>query len=48
MLEALEGLRLVDPVHMRLVSNGCGEFPNGYELTPAGIQLILSALSAKV
>lgn len=35
-VEVLKQVQLVDPYHMRMVSNGHGEFPDGYKLTEMG------------
>lgn len=45
MKELLEKLELINPLHIKLVSNGHGEFPNGYKLTEEGINLILKTIN---
>ena len=41
MKEELEKLELIDPLHLKLVSYGYGEFPDGYKLTEEGIKIIM-------
>ena len=43
--EVLKDLELVNPVHLRMTSNGHGEFPDGYKLTKQGVEHIVNALS---
>lgn len=42
--EILENLELVSPVHLQMIRNGYGQFPNTYQLTEKGINLILEKL----
>ena len=37
----LKGLTLINPIHLFRVSDGHGEFPDGYKLTEKGIQYII-------
>jgi hypothetical protein len=43
--KVLQGLRLVNPLHLQMTSNGHGEFPDGYKLTEKGIQYIIEQLN---
>ena len=43
--KVLQGLSLVNPVHLQMTSNGHGEFPDGYKLTDEGIQYIIEQLN---
>jgi len=43
--KVLQGLSLVNPVHLEMTSNGHGEFPDGYKLTEKGIQYIIEQLN---
>jgi hypothetical protein len=43
--KVLQGLSLVNPVHLQMTSNGHGEFPDGYKLTEKGIQYIIEQLN---
>lgn len=43
--KVLQGLYLVNPVHLEMTSNGYGEFPNGYKLTEKGVQYIIEELN---
>ena len=45
--EILKGLELVNPVHLRMVSNGHGEFPDGYKLTEQGVKYIIEQINKK-
>jgi hypothetical protein len=45
--DILKGLELVNPVHLRMVSNGHGEFPDGYKLTEQGVKYILEKIGNK-
>lgn len=40
----LKNLELVNPFHIKMVSNGHGEFPDSYKLTEKGISLIKETL----
>ena len=42
--KVLKNLSLVNPLHLRMTSNGHGEFPDGYKLTEKGIQYIIEQL----
>ena len=42
--EILSKMTLVNPKHLRMTSNGHGEFPDGYMLTEDGIKYILKKL----
>lgn len=44
MTHSLNAIQLVDPVDLELVSDGYGQYPNGYKLTEKGIRKIMSAL----
>jgi hypothetical protein len=43
--KVLKDLTLVNPAHLRMTSNGHGEFPDGYKLTEKGIQYIIEELN---
>jgi hypothetical protein len=43
--KVLNGLSLVNPLHLRMTDNGHGEFPDGYKLTEKGIQYIIEQLN---
>jgi len=43
--KVLQGLSLVNPLHLQMTSNGHGEFPDGYKLTEKGIQYIIEQLN---
>jgi hypothetical protein len=43
--QILKELELVNPVHLRMVSNGHGEFPDGYKLTEQGVKYILEKIN---
>jgi hypothetical protein len=43
--KVLQGLSLVNPVHLEMTDNGHGEFPDGYKLTEKGIQYIIEQLN---
>lgn len=43
--KVLKGLSLVNPIHLFRVSDGHGEFPDGYKLTEKGIQYIIEQLN---
>jgi hypothetical protein len=45
--KVLQGLSLVNPLHLQMTSNGHGEFPDGYKLTEKGIQYIIDQLNLK-
>lgn len=47
-MSSLEEIKLVAPVHLRMVSDGHGEFPDGYKLTPAGIEKLSNELLGDV
>jgi hypothetical protein len=42
--KTLINLKLVDPLHLQMTSNGHGEFPDGYKLTDKGVQYIIDKL----
>ena len=44
MEEKLKNLELINPSDIKLISNGHGEFPDGYKLTEKGINKILKIL----
>ena len=44
MFEQLKDVELVNPLHLKLVSDGRGEFPDGYKLTPSGVTHIRAVL----
>ena len=46
-VEVLKQVQLVDPYHMRMVSNGHGEFPDGYKLTQKGVDYIIEQFKRK-
>jgi len=48
MKELLENLRLYNPYHLKLVSDGNGEFPDGYKLTEEGINEILKLINSEI
>jgi hypothetical protein len=43
--KVLQGLSLINPLHLRMTDNGHGEFPDGYKLTEKGIQYIIEELN---
>ena len=43
--KVLQGLSLINPLHLEMTSNGHGEFPDGYKLTEKGIQYIIEQLN---
>jgi hypothetical protein len=43
--KVLQGLSLINPLHLRMTDNGHGEFPDGYKLTEKGIQYIIEKLN---
>jgi hypothetical protein len=43
--KVLQGLSLINPLHLRMTDNGHGEFPDGYKLTEKGIQFIIEQLN---
>jgi hypothetical protein len=43
--KVLQGLSLINPLHLQMTSNGHGEFPDGYKLTEKGIQYIIEQLN---
>ena len=43
--KVLTNLRLVNPAHLQMTSNGHGEFPDGFKLTEKGIQYIIEQLN---
>jgi hypothetical protein len=43
--KVLKGLSLINPIHLFRVSDGHGEFPDGYKLTEKGIQYIIEQLN---
>jgi hypothetical protein len=43
--QILKELELVNPAHLRMVSNGHGEFPDGYKLTEQGVKYILEKIN---
>lgn len=45
MKELLEKIELINPLHIRLTSNGYGEYPDSYKLTEEGINLILKTVN---
>jgi hypothetical protein len=44
MEEKLKNLELISPSDLKLISDGYGEFPDGYKLTEKGINKILEIL----
>lgn len=40
----LKNIMLINPLHIELVSDGFGEFPNGYKLTEEGANFIKNTL----
>ena len=44
MKEKLKSIELINPLHLELVDNGFGEFPDSYKLTEQGIKHILEIL----
>ena len=45
--DILTKLSLVNPAHLTMVSDGCGEFPDGYKLTEKGINYIIEQIKKK-
>jgi hypothetical protein len=43
--KVLQGLSLINPLHLQMTDNGHGEFPDGYKLTEKGIQYIIEQLN---
>ena len=43
--EALQNIQLINPVHLKMSSDGYGEFPDGYKLTEKGINYIIESLN---
>lgn len=43
--KVLKGLSLLNPLHLQMISNGHGEFPDGYKLTEKGVHYILEQLN---
>jgi hypothetical protein len=43
--KVLQGLSLINPLHLQMTDNGHGEFPDGYKLTEKGIQYIIEELN---
>lgn len=43
-MEALKKTRLINPYHIAMVSDGRGEFPDGYELTEIGAERLTEEL----
>jgi len=43
--KVLQGLSLINPLHLKMTSSGHGEFPDGYKLTDKGIQYIIEQLN---
>ena len=43
--KVLSDLTLVNPSHLKMTSDGYGEFPDGYKLTEKGIQYIIEQLN---
>jgi hypothetical protein len=43
-MKALSQVTLVDPYHMTMVSNGYGEFPDGFKLTEIGSERLTEKL----
>lgn len=39
-MDDLKDIILVNPLHLKMVSSGYGEFPDSYKLTEKGIKLI--------
>lgn len=38
-MENLKGIKLINPIHIELVTSGNGEFPDSYKLTKEGVKL---------
>ena len=45
--EVLTNLSLVNPHHLKMISDGYGEFPDGYKLTEKGIQYVMEQIKKK-
>jgi cystathionine beta-lyase family protein involved in aluminum resistance len=45
--ESLSCITLVDPSHLIMTSDGCGEFPDSYKLTEKGINHIIEQFKKK-
>jgi hypothetical protein len=43
--KVLQGLSLINPLHLQMTDNGHGEFPDGYKLTEKGVQYIIEQLN---
>ena len=44
----LKNLELINPLHIEMISNGYGEFPDGYKLTEKGISLIKEVMLSNI
>jgi cystathionine beta-lyase family protein involved in aluminum resistance len=47
-IAALKEISLVNPYHMTMVSDGYGEFPDGYKLTEVGAERLIEELKNKL
>jgi len=47
MKKELEELELICPLHLDLIFDGYGEFPDGYKLTEEGVEAILKIINDK-
>ena len=44
-MSKLAEIKLVNPYHMEMVSNGHGEFPDGYKLNEKGVEALEKAMN---
>lgn len=47
-IAALKETQLVNPYHIDMVSDGYGEFPDGYKLSEAGAERLKETLTEKL
>ena len=47
-IKELKEIQLVNPYHMEMVSNGHGEYPDGYKLTEKGAQRLKETLEVRL
>jgi hypothetical protein len=45
--KSLLDIVLVNPVHLKMTSNGHGEFPDGYKLTEKGVDYFIEQIKKK-
>lgn len=47
-IEELKKINLVNPYHMKMESNGHGEFPDSYKLTETGAHRLKETLAVRL